>query len=120
MCLCLHVHMPYLHGYPYRPAGGDGSSETGVSGSLWASDVDVGDEKLVCFLFHMQWCFAHMSVCVSMSDPLKLDLQSVVSCQVCAGNWAREEQSALLMAELSVSAAAHSFKSPFFLGLAMF
>jgi hypothetical protein len=48
--------------------------------------VDVGDEKLVCFLFHMQWCFAHMSVCVSMSDPLKLDLQSVVSCQVCAGN----------------------------------
>ena len=47
---------------------------------------------LVCFffnglfLFYMLWCFACMYVCARLSDPLELEIQTVVSCYVVVGN----------------------------------
>ena len=38
------------------------------------------------FLFRVHWCFARMHVCVWVSDPLELELQTVVSHHVAAGN----------------------------------
>ena len=39
------------------------------------------------FLSYVHWCFAYKCVCVRVSDPLGLELQTVVSCHVGAGNW---------------------------------
>jgi hypothetical protein len=38
------------------------------------------------FLFYMHWCFAYMNVCVRVLGPLELELQTVVSCRLGAGN----------------------------------
>ena len=35
---------------------------------------------------YVHWCFACMYVCVRVSDSLELELQTVVSFHVCAGN----------------------------------
>jgi hypothetical protein len=46
-----------------------------------------------------------MFVCVRVSDPLELELQTVASCHMDAGNWTLgplEEQPVLLTAELSL------------------
>ena len=39
------------------------------------------------FLFHVHWRFACTYICVKVSDPLELELQTVVSWCVSAGNW---------------------------------
>ena len=38
------------------------------------------------FLFYVHLCFACIYVCVRVSDPLELELQTVVSCHVSAEN----------------------------------
>jgi hypothetical protein len=38
------------------------------------------------FIYYVHWCFACMYVCVRVLDTLELDLQTVVSCHVGAGN----------------------------------
>ena len=38
------------------------------------------------FLFYVHWCFACMYVCVRVWDPLELELLTVVSCLLGAGN----------------------------------
>jgi len=38
------------------------------------------------FLFYAHWCSARLYVCVRVSDPLELELQTVVSYHVGAGN----------------------------------
>ena len=38
------------------------------------------------FLFYVHWCLTCMCVCVSVSDPLKLELQTVVNYHVAAGD----------------------------------
>jgi hypothetical protein len=41
---------------------------------------------LLLLLFNVPWCLACTYVCVRVSDPLELELQTVVSCPVSAGN----------------------------------
>ena len=38
------------------------------------------------FLFYVHWHFVCMYVCVRVLDPLELELKTVVSCHVGAGN----------------------------------
>jgi hypothetical protein len=44
------------------------------------------NNKKVLILFYVHWCFACMYVFVRMLDPLELELQALVNCQVGAGN----------------------------------
>lgn len=37
---------------------------------------------MILFLFYVHLCFACMYVCVGVSDPMQLELQTVVSCRV--------------------------------------
>ena len=62
------------------PSPLDGS--THVQGGLLVS------VKIIFFLllFYVHWCLACMYVCVRVLDPLVLELQTVVSCHVDAGN----------------------------------
>ena len=41
---------------------------------------------LFIYLFYVHWGFACVSVCVKVSDPQELELQTVVNCYVGAGN----------------------------------
>jgi hypothetical protein len=41
---------------------------------------------MIYFYFMYIWCFACMYVCVKVPDSLELELQTVVSCHVLAGN----------------------------------
>jgi hypothetical protein len=51
------------------------------------AELSLQSPKVVfLFLSYVHWCFACMSVCVRVSDPLELALQSVVSCYVGAEN----------------------------------
>lgn len=38
------------------------------------------------FLSYMYWCFVCMYFCLRISDPLELELQTVLNCHVVAGN----------------------------------
>ena len=38
------------------------------------------------FLFIVHWCLLAHAICVKVSDPLELELQTGVSCHVGAGN----------------------------------
>ena len=38
------------------------------------------------FLFHVHWCFTCMYMYERVSDPLELELQTVVNCHVGVGN----------------------------------
>ena len=40
----------------------------------------------ILFLFYVHWCFACMCVSVRVSDPLELELKTVLSCHVGAEN----------------------------------
>ena len=40
----------------------------------------------ILILFYIHWCFTYMYVYVRVLDPLELELQTFVSCHVCAGN----------------------------------
>jgi hypothetical protein len=56
-------------------------------------------------VWHVQWYFADMNVCVRMMNPLERELQTVVSCHVNAGNWTwvlwKRSQSSYLLSHLS-------------------
>jgi hypothetical protein len=72
---------------------------------LWHSTSRVFFFNFCLFIyFYVYWCFAHMYVCVRVSYPLELELQTVVSCYVCwiLNPGPLEEQPVLLTAELSL------------------
>jgi hypothetical protein len=43
-------------------------------------------KKLFIVLIYMHWCFVYMHVCMRVSAPLEMELQTVVGCQVGAEN----------------------------------
>ena len=43
--------------------------------------------KILIYLFYVHWCFPWMVIYVRVSDPLKLELQTVVNSHVVAGTW---------------------------------
>jgi hypothetical protein len=48
---------------------------------------DIFLKKIKKIFFYVHWCFDCITVSARVSDPLELEIQTVVSCHVDAGNW---------------------------------
>jgi hypothetical protein len=72
--------------------------------------------------FHVCWCFACMYVCVRVLDPLKLGLQTALSCHVVAGllNSDPVEEQPVLLTTQVISPALLLFKLHLILGILQF